>query len=140
MTTFLDLTQSLMQEKRPDLALKVLHKYDEVMPDINPFIDVVARKFYLAQACYTLHDVVLGKKFVTGMDDYLTDQLNYYYYLLQNNGNGLSARDISISIQLIGGMLDFAKDAHQTDLFNKLSDQYKDYQTKFASVLNSRQQ
>ena len=72
------------------------------MPDINPFIDVVARKFYLAQACYTLHDVVLGKKFVTNIDDYITDQLDYDYYQIQNNdGDGLSMRDISISIQLI---------------------------------------
>jgi hypothetical protein len=138
MTTFLDLTQGLIDAKKPDLALKVLHKYDEEMPDINPFIDVVARKFYLAQACYTLHDVVLGKKFVTNIDNYITDQLDYDYYLMQNNGDGLSARDVSISIQLIAGMEDFAKGAHQTDLYNKLFAQAKDYQGKFASLIGAQ--
>jgi len=141
MTTFLDLTQNLMQENRPALALNVLHKYDQVMPDINPFIDVVARKFYLAEQCFRLHDLVLGNKFVNGIDDYLTDQLDYDYYLLQNNNTDqLSLRDIGISIQLIGGMTDFAKDNHETALYSKLEGQFKDYQTKFAPILGRQQQ
>ncbi|SDS28642.1 Protein of unknown function [Mucilaginibacter mallensis] len=139
MTTFLDLTQSLMQAGKLDSARKVLAKYDQEMPDINPFIDVVARKFYLAQAAYNLHDIVMGNKFVTGIDDYLTDQLDYNYYQLQNNSTDLSLRDINISVQLIGGMMEFTKDNHQTALYNKLSAQFKDYQAKFASVLRQQQ-
>jgi hypothetical protein len=148
MTTFLDLTQTLMQQNKLDSARNVLNKYDQTMPDINPFIDVIARKYYLAQACYSLYakdngkyqDMgKLGRKFVTGIDDYLTDQLDYYYYIKQNNGNGLSMRDIQIGVQLLAGITDFAKDAHQTDLYNKLSAQDKDYQTKFADLMNRQQ-
>jgi hypothetical protein len=148
MTTFLDLAQDLVQQNKLDSARKVLNKYNEEMPDINPFIDVIARKFYLAQACYTIYGKdnykyqdmgKLGRTFVTNIDDYLTDQLNYYYYLEQNNGAGLSVRDVSIGIQLLAGMQDFAKAAHQNDLSNKLSAQFKDYQTKFAPILNRGQ-
>jgi len=139
MTTFLDLTQSLMQAGKLDSARKVLAKYDQEMPDINPYIDVAARKFYLAQAAYNLHDIVMGNKFVNGIDNYLTDQLDYDYYQLQNNSNDLSVRDINISVQLIGGMMEFTKDNHQTALYNKLSAQFKDYQSKFASLLRQQQ-
>ena len=140
MTTFLDLTQSLMQAGKLDSARKVLHKYDEVMPDINPFIDVVARKFYLAQASYNLHDIVMGNKFVNGIDNYLTDQLDYDYYVYQNSGDDLNTRDIQIGVQLIGGMMEFTKDNHQTALYNKLKTQYNDYSTKFGSLLRQQQQ
>jgi hypothetical protein len=141
MTTFLDLTQNLIQQGKLDSARKVLHKYDEEMPDINPFIDVVARKFYLAEQCYRLHDIVLGNKFVKGIDDYLTDQLDYDYYLLQgNNTDQITLRDLQISLQLIGGMTDFAKDNHQTALYSKLENQFKDYQSKFMPILGRQQQ
>jgi hypothetical protein len=140
MTTFLDLVQSEMNEGHPDLALNVLHKYDQVMPNINPFIDVVARKFYLAEACFRLHDIVLGTKFVKDIDDYLTDQLNWNNQLLQdNNTDQLNLRDVQIGIQLIGGMSEFTKDNHQTALTNQLQAQYKDYQAKFASILGRQQ-
>ncbi len=118
------------------------------MPDINPFIDVIARKFYLAQACYTLYGKnnlkyqdmgKLGMSFVKNIDDYLVDQLNYNYYLLQSNSDGMSMRDVQIGVQLLAGITDFAKASHQTELYNKLTAQDKDYQAKFAAIL-SRQQ
>ena len=137
--TFLDLTNDLIAQKRPDLALKVLQKYDQVLPDINPVIDVSVRKLYLTQSAYKLNDVVLGNKLAEDIDDYLTDQLDYNYYLLQNNSDDLDPRTVNIGVQLIGALSDFTKDAHQTQLYNKLAAQYKDYQTKFANVV-SRQQ
>ena len=81
----------------------------------------------------------LGTSFVTNIDNYLVDQLDYNYYLLQNNDDKLSMRDVQIGVQLLSGITDFAKAAHQTALYNKLTAQDKDYQTKFASIL-SRQQ
>ena len=137
--TFLDLTNDLITQKRPDLAVKVLEKCQQVLPDINPYIDVNVRKLYLADAAYKLNDVVVGNKFTEDIDDYLTDQLDFNYYQLQNNGDDLNPRDINIGVQLIGALTEFTKGAHQTALYNKLNAQYKDYQTKFASVL-SRQQ
>lgn len=137
--TFLDLTNDLIAQKRNDLAVKVLDKCNQVLPDINPYIDVNVRKLYLAQASYKVNDVVVGNKLTEDIDDYLTDQLDYNYYLLQNNNDQLDSRTINIGVQLIGALTDFTKDAHQTALYNKLSAQYKDYQAKFANVL-SRQQ
>jgi len=137
--TFLDLTNDLITQKRPDLAVKVLAKYNQVLPDINPYIDVNVRKLYLAEAAYKLNDVVVGNKFTDDIDDYLTDQLDYNYYLLQNNNDNLDPRTVNIGVQLIGALSEFTKGAHQTALYNKLNAQYKDYQTKFANVL-SRQQ
>jgi len=139
LTTFLDLTQGLMAQNRPDLALNVLKKYDQEMPDLNPYVDVEGRKLYLAQASYKLNDVVLGNKISDDIDDYLTDQLDYNYYLLQDNSDQISPRDINIGVQIIAALAQFAKDAHQTALSNKLEGQYKDYATKFASILSQRQ-
>ena len=137
LTTFLDLTQGLMAQNRPDLAIKVLKKYDEELPDLNPYIDVEGRKLYLAQAAYKLNDVVIGNKITDDIDDFLTDQLDYNYNLLQNNSDQISPRDINISIQILAALAEFTKDAHQAPLSNKISAQYKDYAGKFASILNA---
>ncbi len=45
LSTVIDLTQNLAMTNHNDLALKVLHKYDQEMPDIYPFVDVASRKY-----------------------------------------------------------------------------------------------
>jgi len=137
--SFLDLTQGLIAEKRPDLALKALQKCDQELPDLNPFIDVNITKLYLAQASYNLNNIVLGNKFANNIDAYVTDQLDYNYYLLQNNSNQISLRDVTLGVRLLGSLETFVKDAHQAQLADKLNAQYKDYTTKFASILNTQQ-
>ena len=140
LTTFLDLTQDLIQHGKRDSAIRVLKKYDDELPEINPFIDVAARKFYLAQAAYQLNDVVIGNKITNDVDSYLTDQLDYDYRQMQSNSmDDISPRDINVSIQLIAGLADFTKNAHQTEWANKLAAQSKDYQVKFASMLQRQQ-
>jgi hypothetical protein len=138
-TTFLDLTQGLIKDGHPDLALKALHKYDEVLPDINPGLDVADRKIFLAQTAYQLHDLVLGNKFVTSVDDYIVDQLDYNYYLMQNNSNDLSARDVQYGVSFINGLVGLTGENHETVLNNKLKAQLKDYESKFASLLQRQQ-
>jgi hypothetical protein len=139
LSTFLDLTQGLMSINRPDLARNVLDKFNKEMPDLNPYIDVEGRKLYLAQAAYKLNDVVVGNKITGDIDDFLTDQLDYNYNLLQGNSDQLSPRDVNISIQILAALAEFTKDAHQTPLSNKITAQYKDYAGKFASILSQRQ-
>jgi hypothetical protein len=139
MSTFLDLAQNLIKTGHPDLALKVMHKYDEVMPDLDIDIRIADSKYFLAQTAYQLHDEVLGGKFVTSIDNYLTDQLDYNYNLLQNNYGALNPRDIGFSLQLINSMADMTKNSHQVALTAKLQAQVKDYQAKFASVLGAGQ-
>jgi hypothetical protein len=139
LTTFLDLAQGLKKDGHPDLALKALHKFDEVMPDLNPGLDVAERKIFLAQAAFDLHDMILGDKFVTSVDNYITDQLDYNYYLMQNNSGDFSARDVQYGISFINGMAGITGENHQTALNNKLKAQIKDYETKFSAILRQQQ-
>ena len=67
LSTFYDLASGLIKDGHPDLALKVLHKCDEEMPDINPGLEVVDRKIFIAKAAYQLHDIILGYKFLTSV-------------------------------------------------------------------------
>ena len=139
-TTFLDLIQGLMKDGRNDLALKALHKYDQVLPDINPGLDVADRKIFLAQAAYDLHDIVMGNKLATSVDNYITDQLDYNYYLMQSNSGDLSARDVQYGISFINGLSGITDQYHQTALSTKLKAQLKDYETKFGAILRQQQQ
>jgi len=138
-STFLDLAQALINEGKKDMALKVINKYDQVMPDLNIDIRTADSKFFIAQTAYQLHNYVLGQKMVSSIDDYLVDQLEYDYTLLQSNAGTLSPRDVGFSIQLINGMADLAKDGHQAALYAKLQAQVKSYSGKFASLLGGAQ-
>jgi len=137
-TTFLDLAQGLIKDGHPDLALKALHKYDQVMPDINPGLEVADRKIFMAQTAYTLHDMVLGNKFVNSVDDFLTDQLDYNYHLLQDNSSSLDTRTVQYGISFLNGLVGVTGENHQTALNNKLKAQLKDYEAKFASIMRQQ--
>ncbi|MCC8425612.1 DUF2723 domain-containing protein [Mucilaginibacter sp. UR6-11] len=133
-STFLDLIQSLIAEGHNDLALKALHKYDEVMPDLKVDMRISGSKFYMAQTAYKLQDINLGTKYVTSINSYITDQLDYCYRQLQANSGAFNPRDVQMGIQLIYAMADEAKNAHQTELYNKLEGERKAYETKFAPI------
>ncbi|WP_374949476.1 protein O-mannosyl-transferase family [Mucilaginibacter sp.] len=135
LTTFLDLARNLEEEGHADLALKVLHKCDEVLPDLNPYIDVTGRKLFMAQIAYRLGDAKLGNKLVNAIDAYLVDQLNYNYYQLQQGGGNINSRDVQIGIQVLNGITEFSKAGHQDALSKKFSVQLADYTTKFAPIL-----
>jgi hypothetical protein len=130
--TFHDLTEGLIKDGHRDLALKAIHKFDEQMPDINPDIDTAAHKFFLAQSAYKLDDLKLGNKYIKSVDNFVTDQLDYNYTLLQNNKEGIDQRTVQIGVQLLNSMADTAKNNHQTALSNQLQAQLKDYENKFA--------
>jgi len=138
-TTFLDLTQGLIRDGHPDLALKTLQKYDQVMPDINNSLEIADRKIIMAQTAYGLNDVVLANKFVNSVDDYITDQLDYNYALMQSNSSDLSLRDVQYGVSFINGLASVTNENHQTALNKKIQQQLKDYETKFASVLQRQQ-
>ncbi|HEY4325274.1 MAG TPA: DUF2723 domain-containing protein [Mucilaginibacter sp.] len=134
--TFNDLAQGLIKDGHRDLALKAIHKFDEQMPDINPDIDTAAHKFFMAQTAYKLDDLKLGNKYVKSVDDFITDQLDYNYSLLQNKQD-IDQRTVQIGMQLLSGMTDTAKNNNQTELNSQLLAQLKDYENKFA-VLQGR--
>jgi hypothetical protein len=138
-TTFLDLMDNLMTEGHNDLALNLLHKYDAVMPDLNVDMRITGSKFYVAHVAYQLHDVALGTKYITSINSYITDQLDYCYSQLKDNTGAFSPRDVQTGVQLIYGMADLAKTNHQTALYDKFMAEIKDYEIKFAPIFKQGQ-
>jgi len=133
--TFNDLAQGLLQDHRPDLALNAIHKFDQEMPDINPDIDSAAQKFFIAQNACKAGDVNLGKRYITGVADYLTDQLDYNYGLLKNNDDAaMDVRTVQLGMQLLNGMADTAKAYKEDKLGNELQAKLSDYENKFAAL------
>jgi hypothetical protein len=134
-TTFYDLIDGLIKDGHKDLAKNALQKYDEELPDLYTGLDVVDRKMFLAKTAYNLGNIVLGDKFIKGIDDYLTDQLDYSYRLLQDNSSELSPRDVQYEVSFINGMQGIAADNHRAELSKMLQDQLKDYESKLGPVL-----
>jgi hypothetical protein len=139
LSTVLDLTQNLTVEGHKDLALKVLHKYDQEMPDIYPFVDVARSKYYLVANAYNLGDKMFANRYINSIDTYLTDQLNYNYSMLQNSQDNLDLRTVQLSMQLLNGLGQLAAENHETALSSKLQSQVKEYEGKFSSVMGRQQ-
>jgi hypothetical protein len=135
LSLFVNLSQNLMAEGHPDLAANAVHKYLEVMPDIYPDITIALRKNYIAQTLYQVHDEVAANKLLNSIDDYVVDQLDYNYNVLEKNGDGLNVQEIQYGVPLINSMANLAKQYQQTALSNKFAAQLKDYETKFAGVI-----
>jgi len=131
--TFNELAHGLINDGHRDLALNAIHKFDREMPDINPDIDTAVQKFFLAQTAYKLEDLKLGNKYVKSIDDYITDQLDYYYNLVKNNNNeAVDPRTVQLGMQILNGMADTTKSSRQDELSRQLQAQLKDYEGKFA--------
>lgn len=138
LTTFLDLATNLESEGRGDLALKVLHKYDAELPELNPYVDVAGRKMYLAAIAYRLGDITLGNKITNTINNYLVDQLDFNYYNLKNNQAILNQRDVQIGLQVLNGLVNYTQQGHQDALNKKLAAELKDYETKFLPILRGQ--
>jgi hypothetical protein len=139
-TTFLDLADGLVKDNHPDLALKALHKFDDVMPDMTPGIEVANRKIFMAQTSYNLHDNVLGNKLMNSVNDYLIDQLDYNYYLMKDNSGAFDIRTVQYGVSFLNAMVGITGDSHQTQLTKKFNDEMKDYTNKFGGVLQRQPQ
>ncbi|MEX8547503.1 MAG: DUF2723 domain-containing protein [Mucilaginibacter sp.] len=137
--TFLTLTENLYKEGHPDLAKKVLHRYDEVMPNLNPFVDVAARKFYLADIAYQLGERKLGEKIVNQITDYTSGQLSYFASMDDNNQR-MSGRDIQLCMSVINGMVKLTKDNNEPVLNKKLTGLLNTYQAKFGGMFQQQPQ
>ena len=134
-STFLDLTEGLIKDNHLDLASKALDKYNEVMPDMTNSLEIADRKIAFGQVAYKLNKIDAANKFLTSVDDYITDQLDYNYSLLQSNSISLSTRDIQFGASFLYRISTITENNHQTALNKKYSAQLKDYETKFASIL-----
>ncbi len=139
LSTVLDLTQNLIQDGHKDLALNVLHKYDAEMPDIYPFIDMARSKYFLVATAYTLGDIPYGNQYATSIDNYLVDQLDYNYGLLQKDASQVDVRAVQMGMSIMNGISQIAKDNHQAAIAGKIDKQLKDYESKFSSILGKQQ-
>ena len=139
MSTVLELTQNLIQEGHKDLALKVLNKYDAEMPDIYPFIDLARSKYFIVATAYTLNDVTLANRYVNSIDNYVADQLDYNYSLLQKDVSSVDQRTVQLGLSLLNALAQATKENHQSALSEKVDKQLKDYESKFAAVVGKQQ-
>lgn len=137
-TTFLNLSQNLAIEGHADLAVKALNKYDKVMPDIYPYIDVAVRKFYIADTAAHLQDFKLANKMLNSIDAYVKDQLDYNYYQLQKDADTVNLRDVQMGVSLLNEMAMLSSKHKQLTVNSRVQQHLADYQTKFASLMRQR--
>ncbi|MDN3579834.1 glycosyltransferase family 117 protein [Mucilaginibacter flavus] len=135
-STFHDLAMGLIKDGRNDLALNAIHKFDNVMPDINPDIDTAHRKLLLAQVAYKLNDKELANRYVKGIGNYLTDQLDYNYHLLQDNPAAIDSNTVQFQLYVLNGLAQTTKAYQETALSKQYQSQLDDYGNKFAVLLN----
>jgi hypothetical protein len=134
-TTFLTLSQNLVNEGHPDLAVKALKRYDKVMPDIYPYIDVALRKFYIADTACHLQDFKLANKMLTSIDAYLKDQLDYNYHQLQKDADTVNLRDVQMGVTLLNEMATLGSRYKQLAVNSRIKQHLIDYQTKFSPLM-----
>jgi hypothetical protein len=136
LSTFSDLSLGLIKDGHPELARKVLHKYNEVLPDINPNLFAAQTKITIADTSFKLNELAMGNKIIKNVDNYITDQLNYNYHQLQNDADSLDPRDVRIGLSFLNNMTIIAREHHQNALSETLAAQLSDYEGKFKSILN----
>jgi len=134
-SAFSDLSTGLLKDGHPDLALNALHKYEEVMPDINPNFMAAQGKITMADTSYKLDYAKLGNKLIKSVNGYLTDKLDYNYHQLQKDTGRLSPRDVQISMSLLNNMVAITHNSNQKELSGQLLAQLNDYADKFKSIL-----
>ena len=135
MASFDDLTHGLIKDGHPELAVNALRKFDAVLPDINPNFSAAQSKISLADTSYKLNERKLGDKLMASVEGYLTDQLNYNYYLLQKHADEVDARNVQYSLSFLNGMAGITHDNHQDELNGKLLAEVNDYESKFSSII-----
>jgi len=131
--TFLTLAENLYKEGHPDLARNVLDRYEAVMPDLNPYTDVAIRKFYLADLAYQINDKPIGEKTVNQIMGYVSDQLNYYASMNDDNRR-MQSRDIQLCISVLNELVKLTEDNKEAALNKKVSALINEYQLKFSSM------
>lgn len=134
-TTFMSMSQNLVNEGHPELAKQALHKYDKVMPDIYPYIDVAARKFYIADTACHLQDFKLANKMLTSIDTYLKEQLDYNYHQLQKDADTVNLRDVQLSMSLLNEMALLGDKYKQLAVNTRVKQQLAGYQEKFSPLM-----
>ena len=134
-STFVELANGLMAEGHHDLAVKVLQKYDKEMPDIFPFTGIEQSKIRVIDTAYNLHEHGLANKYVSSMDDHITDQLAYNYNLMQSSPGDVNADNVQFDLSVLNTIAQLTKQNQQLALNSKLEAQLNDYANKFSAII-----
>ncbi|MCJ8211645.1 DUF2723 domain-containing protein [Mucilaginibacter sp. RS28] len=140
MKQFSTLSDHLVAEGHTDLAKNLLKRFDEVMPDLYPYTEVSARKFYMVESGYKAGEPQLANKWANELDTYLDAVLSYNSDLLKDNADGVNTHDVQLCMSILNGLVGLTKDNQQTALSAKLDKQFKDYESKLSSILARQQQ
>jgi len=133
--TFVELANGLMAEGHNGLALKALQKYDAEMPDIYPFTGIEQSKIRIIDTAYRLHAHDMANKYVSGMDDHITDQLAYHYNLMQSSPGDVNTESVQFDLSVLNTITQLTKQNQQLALNTKLQAQLNDYENKFAAII-----
>jgi len=137
--TFTELADGLMAEGHNDMALKAIQKYDNEMPDIYPYVGIAQSKFRVIDTAYRLHANSVANKYVSSMEDYIVDQLNYDYNLLQASPGDVNTSNVQFEMSVLNAMTQITKENQELVLNTKLQAQLSDYENKFAGALGKQQ-
>jgi hypothetical protein len=132
---FVNLSDDLIKEGKPELAKNVLQKYDQVMPNLNPYMDITIRKFFLAGNAFKVSDIALGTKITNECLDYINDQLTYYSANLEKDGKRVDYRDIQLGMTIYNEFLKLTEEQKQPELNKKIQQQFDQFQSKFGSFM-----
>ncbi|MCJ8209317.1 DUF2723 domain-containing protein [Mucilaginibacter sp. RS28] len=138
LNNFISLAQHLDMNGQKSLAVKAIRKMDEVLPDLNPYIEITAQKYYLADTAYHLQEVNLANKYVKSTTAYLKDQLDYNYHLYQNDADTVNVREVQVGMWTLNQMTDLTKKYNQPVLYAQLDKELKDYEQKFSGILGKQ--
>jgi len=132
------LAQDLVKNKQPDLAANVISKYDEEMPTI--FVDMrsASTRLTLTKLAYQLNKKTIGTKMAGEIDNYVTDQLDYYARQLYHSS--VNGHYIVTGIEILKDLAELSKAAGQTTLNHQLNTKIAGYQHTFAKVLIQMEQ
>jgi hypothetical protein len=133
-STFTNLIQNI-KLKDPDKAKKLLKLYDDKMPDIYPYVDMARSKYFLVANAYDLGDITFANKYASSIDAYLADQMDYSYSQLQSSPDLVDPRSVQLSLYVLNQLSELAKQNHQAALATKLEGHFKNYESKFQSLI-----
>ncbi|MFD2147146.1 hypothetical protein [Mucilaginibacter antarcticus] len=133
-STFIDLIDDLIAKGRLDLAANLINKFDKEMPELDVDMRTSRNKFSLAQRAFKVNNVAFATKYFNTIDNYIVDQLDYAGRQMQNHSGAFNGYDIQTAFDILYGMADATRSAHQAKLYDKYMAQIKKYEPQFASL------
>ncbi|MES2809002.1 MAG: DUF2723 domain-containing protein [Bacteroidota bacterium] len=133
-STFIDLIDDLNAKGQTDLAANLIRKFDKEMPDLDVDMRVTRNKFSLAQRAFKVNETAFAIRYFNNVDNYIVDYLDYATRQMQNKSGAFSSYNIETAFDILYGMADAARNAHQSKLYDKYMAQISKYEPQFAPL------